>query len=715
MMQRKLLAVLLSFSSLSLLSQEEAGKENFTFSAQKYRSNLETNITYLEGDVHIESENKSLKAQYIEIHGKSGEVVAKNKIEYKQGALLVKAESAELNVKNGLGVFKDAVVRITDQLYMEGKEIARYEEDRYKLKHGKVSTCQDCPQSWSLAGAQMDVEIEGYAEIHHALVQILDTPVAYIPLAYFPVKTKRQSGLLLPQFASTDDLGFQMGIPYFWAISEDADATLEYRPMTKGGHRLWNEFRYTYSPRSFVLGNWSMTRNEQVIDVPLDRWGMSIQQKYQLTPYLTERYAGEWASDTRYSQHFEKDFRGNRLPTLVHEPSLQWVRGNEYAILDAKIHTDNLPRNLSSSDDQKEIQSLPHLGLAYPSFGLIGPVRLNWQADYLVLRRYDADARHYQRSTDPNGWIRTGDRGTVIQSVKAPLNTAYFVYEPSAEMRFDHYSFAAPGVPGSASRGRFFFNQELESEVWKVYDLGENREMKAVKHSLIPSLRWSYVPRDALTIHPFFFQKDAPRFDLFDHDSPDAAKVSLGTISEEQRLGHHHLLTAGLGTRIVGRYGTDSDRSYQEHFGANVSQDYDLLVEDLGKLMVSVFGAYVPWSIRTDMAVNVRTWKSDVRNEVAYAVSRYKLYVFQNIRSETKNYGGGGYLRAIGPWSLTADVIYDMLTKQMQEQTYNIAYESPSKCWLFEMGFNKVPNRRGSFYPNFRLSYQEQMKKTPTL
>ncbi len=700
------------FYFFSLLSLAQENKENFTFTAKKYRSNLDSGITFLEGDVLIESEQRKLKAQYVEIHGKTGDIVCREQMEYTQGPITIKAGEAELNIKNGLGTFKNSTVRITDRLYLEGKEIIRVSEDEYRLKHGKVSTCQDCPQSWSLAGSQIDVEIEGYAEIHHALIQILDTPVAYIPLVYFPVKTKRQSGVLIPQFAKTDDLGFQVGIPYFWAINENSDATFEYRPMSKGGNRLWNEFRYVYSDRTYVLGNWSYTRNQEVIDVPLDRWGMSFQERFQWTPYLTQRYSGEWASDTRYSQHFDKDFRYTRLPTLVHNPSLQWIRNNQYALIEAKIHTDNLPRNLEAGQDQEAIQSVPAIDAAYPSFGLIGPLRMNLEAQYLTLRRYDEEKKHKVSPIDEGSeWIRTGDRMSLLSTLKAPMSASYFTYEPSTEIRFDHYSFGQPVDPGSASRARFFFNQEIESEAWQVFNFPNNTSMKALKHTVTPSLRWSYVPRDALTIHPFFFQKDAPRFDLFDHDSPDAAKISLGTLSEEQRLGHHHLMTLGLGTRMVGRYGENNDRHYEEHFGANVSQDYDLLAMGLGRLLSSVFASYSPWMIRAEMSTNVHTWQSDARNEISYTIPRYKLYVFQNIRKETKNYGGGGYLKAIGPLSFTADVIYDILTKQMQEQTYNIAYESSSKCWVFELGFNKVPNRRGSFFPNFRLSYQEQVKK----
>jgi hypothetical protein len=295
------------------------------------------------------------------------------------------------------------------------------------------------------------------------------------------------------------------------------------------------------------------------------------------------------------------------------------------------------------------------------------------------------------------------------------MHAGFFLYEPSTELRFDQYSFSAPGYPGSAARGRFFFNQQLETEIWNVYQRPQNKEMKAFKHSIIPSLRWSYSPRDALSQHEFFHQKDAPRFDLFDHDSPDAAKVSLGTLSEEQRLGYHHLLTAGFGTRIVGRYGEDNNRRYEEHFGANISQDYDLIQKNLGRLLMSLFGAYSTWSFRTDLSMNVHTWKSDVRNEIAYTLPRFKLFAFQNIRRENKNYGGGGYLKAIGPWSFSTDMIYDVLTKHKQEENYLISYESPSKCWLFDFGINKVASKNASFYPNFRISYQEQVKKPLSL
>ncbi|NCN27491.1 LPS-assembly protein LptD [bacterium] len=708
----KKLFLFLLLSSPVLSSAQSTG-ERFTHKSDTFRTDFETNVTIMEGDVFIESNERRLTSDKMEIMGKTGQILCSGNVTYNQGSLSVSAESGEMNIKSGLGTFKNAVLQFGDQLYLEGKYIDRYEENRYRVRHGKLSLCQDCPQTWSIAGSVIDVEIEGYAEVHHALVQVKDTPVAYIPIFIFPIKSKRQSGMLPPKFKSEKDMGFQMGVPYFWAISNDADTTIELRPMTKGGQRVWNEFRYKYSDRSFIDGHWSVNRNNLVDTLPSVRWGSSFEERIQISPSLVQRYTGEWASDTRYSGHFEEDFRRSRLPQLVHDFNFTYQKPNLFALAGARFNRDNVPRvlnkDLPQGLDQKPVQSYPDLSLINPSYRLLGPLRMDVDSQYLSLRRpYDENSPKVSGSIDPEtGFIRTGDRATMQVSLVAPIGSRYLSYRPEIGSRIDFYSFHQPVYPGSTYRVRSFIDQELSTEVWRVFNFDDRVDLKAVKHSVRPFVRWSFSPEDVRqehpseyrwdsssgsfrNDHPFFTQRDdqgrkSPKFDLFDPNS-DAESVSLGTISEEQRLGHHHLLTLGLGTRVVGRYG-DERRRYEEHFGANVSQDFNLLPEGerLGRILFDAFGAYSGWRLSTNMAIDPRTRNADVLNKLQYSKYWYSANVFQSIQRGNQSVGGGGSLNDIGAFSFSFLSKYDLVLNDWIEQEYSFLYKSPSKCWLVQL------------------------------
>ncbi len=105
---------------------------------------------------------------------------------------------------------------------------------------------------WRLAASEIDVTIDGYGSMKHGRFLARDIPLFYVPYLFFPAKTTRQSGFLFPFFSySSDKNGLDVELPFFWAISESADATFYQRYMEKRGFKEGVEFRYFLSPASF--------------------------------------------------------------------------------------------------------------------------------------------------------------------------------------------------------------------------------------------------------------------------------------------------------------------------------------------------------------------------------------------------------------------------------------------------------------------------------
>ena len=664
------------------------GRDAIDFTAEHYSTNVDTGITHASGNVVVKVGRQIIHSDEMTLNSTTGNIRATGSVIFEEGLLKITGQSSDFNMKTGSGDFYDAVLRLDQQFYLEAKKLSRLEADRYRGLTAKVSSCLDCPQSWSMTGSSIDLEVEGYAEIHHALVQIKDNPVLYFPVFYFPVKTKRQSGFLMPTYSSAPELGSQILIPYFWAHSGYSDSTFEYRYMSKGGNRLWSELRYLYSDRTFAMGQGSFTRSGDLTpETPLnDRYGLSLDQRWQISPNWTERFRGEMESDTRYSWSFYRDFQGTRLPTLVNEPSITWQNDNLYGYGLLKFNRDNLIRERAS---EAGINKLPELGFSIPSALLFGVVRAS------------ADFRHesFRRSTlgydTDTGWIRSGDRNTIIGHLNVPVNLSVFLWEPLAEIRIDHYLFPdrPSGVAESAARGRLFLDQKFGTTFSRVFktDLGS---LKAIKHSIEPFIRWSYTPPDAKTIHPFFAETNAPRFDIFDPSSPDIAQVQLGSVSEEQRLRPHHLLALALNTRIVGRYGEGSSKSYEEFLGAGISQDINLKgdVSGVGRLsptQIYAYGAYGGARISTQLARNPNTGDSDVSNEVSYKWSDYAVVLRQRIAKDIETYGYGASVTLLKAWSLGASGLYDSKIARPVEQGYEIGYNGLSKCWFFHFALTR--------------------------
>ena len=132
-----------------------------------------------------------------------------------------------------------------NHLYLKGETIEKRGEATYFLKRGEATTCDGANPDWKFAGEEVEVTIDGYGTLKHGTFQVKGFPVLYLPYLIFPAKTTRQTGLLFPQISfSEEKLGWDMVIPFYWVVSENADATFYQRYMDKRGFQEGIEFRY---------------------------------------------------------------------------------------------------------------------------------------------------------------------------------------------------------------------------------------------------------------------------------------------------------------------------------------------------------------------------------------------------------------------------------------------------------------------------------------
>jgi hypothetical protein len=697
---------------LSLAAHAAAPDESVYFSADEYETDLDTRDTRAKGHVDVRYQGRRIRSKRMTLQMETGKAVALDDVIYEGEGITLKGTRGDVDMKAGTGAFTDAVLNYDATLSIEGRRLEYLGKDRYRLENGKLSFCQDCPQAWSVSGSWIEVEIEGYAEVHHALFQIKDRPVVYFPVLYFPVKTKRQTGFLFPQIGYSSDLGTQLSLPYFWAIDKNADATFEYRYMLKGGHRAGSELRWLFSDRSFIQGRASYNRNMGALeDVPNDRYGFSIDQRQQLGPSWVQRYQGELASDSLYTASFEKEFRDPQLPMLINEPSLSWQGENSFAYAIARFSRDNLAREVVPGTSLGPINA----GLAayeIPSRDVFGPWRLSSSLEHLSLHRE-------LEGVDPlTGWIRTGERSTGKLRLFAPLPVLEVAAIDSAfELRGDAYNFGSQVPESSALRGRFYTEQTLHTEVARVFDLddGKGGGLHALRHSFEPQIRWSYSPRDLMSDHPFFSQVDNPKFDLLDPNSDDDA-VQLGTLGAEDRLRPHHLVAVGMGTRLLGRYGSAENPDYRELVGLDVSQTYDLKRDRIGRLNIDASAAYAGFEVSSQVSINVEVGDANVRNEISYARRPVKASLEQSVRTNTEAYQGSIELSPLWrAWTFAASGDYNAITDKFTDQRYRVLYKSKSsRCWFVGLDYRRRPNRLDpdkdivEYFPNIGIMVSDQ-------
>lgn len=85
-------------------------------------------------------------------------------------------------------------------------------------------------------------------EYEDATFEVFGVPIAYTPYFSHPdPSVKRLSGFLSPQIGSSGNLGYRLGIPYFWAIDDSSDLTLTPFYTTKEGPYVVGDYRQLFA------------------------------------------------------------------------------------------------------------------------------------------------------------------------------------------------------------------------------------------------------------------------------------------------------------------------------------------------------------------------------------------------------------------------------------------------------------------------------------
>ncbi|MDB9822604.1 LPS assembly protein LptD [Deltaproteobacteria bacterium] len=215
-------------------------------------------------------------------------VEALGNILFETGEDTLTGESGVFNLNDQTGqITKGLLFLKENHYYISGDVMEKTGEDSYLVRDFRLTTCDGPDPTWSITGSEVMVTIEGYGKVKKAAFRVNDIPFFYVPYMIFPAKTERQSGFLLPGLGYSNRNGMELEIPYFWAISEQTDATLYERFMSQRGLMQGFEFRYVSKDNS---------EGTYLLDILPDR----IEKKELNNPEHSDLSPFERTNGTRY-------------------------------------------------------------------------------------------------------------------------------------------------------------------------------------------------------------------------------------------------------------------------------------------------------------------------------------------------------------------------------------------------------------------------------
>lgn len=742
-----MLAVTAESATLTATNEDQEAVE-WQLSAQKVSTLNDAEVIEAEGDVVLKQGKDYLKADFARYYAATNWVYLSGNVEVFMNNDNLSAETAEFDLGKKIGWMKNGKVFVAGpHVYFTGERIEKNWGDSYTFNNAKITVCDGDRPAWSLDTSEATLELEGYAVIKGADVQIKDVPVFGVPYFVLPIKTRRESGFLRPDFGSTSRLGFWFAQPYFWAIDQERDMTFYAQYMSKRGFMPGVEFRSRTSAENqvWMRADWlhdakTVTNSQEASDfgydnlfrtnenrywargmingeLPDPRWKFKADIDYVSDQDMLREFnstiAGFDDSQDALEERFGRSLndRSDPLRTSRLLVTRDWNRLG-IALLGEYNQNSALGHGNEKHSEDETLQRLPEFNAYYFKNRIPGleqvPFTLNADFQSVQFAR--------RKGTD-------GNRTDITPVLGLPLVSSYGTITPEVGMQQIWYNTAekepltsANGDDSRTSRTLFKFGVSGYTELARVYsyeqtlaateeNVGEV-ETLGIKHAIQPRFEYRHVSGSSLS--------DTPYYDYVDRlGNEDELTVSLVNLLTRKRAaviaGNEE---KGIDPSIATTYGELLwFRILQSYDFEENKRDEDKLIEgerferrpwkDLeGELR------FYPW---TNITFTSRTFYSYYDSQInrhdhtltltAPTYGAFSTGVdFRSNLDKNKEYAGTGLtdlnvwknrltVGFFNPINFEAYYEYDFEKKEAYEQSYSLIYNHQCFRLIFKAKF----------------------------
>ncbi len=196
------------------------------------------------GYVDIRFQNTRLQADKITLYLLTNDVVAEGNVVFGHPGQQVTGQRATINIETGLGTIWESTGFFSPGIYVTARELEYYQTDWVRTGEATFSSCDQPTPDWSFKVKKSRLHLENYAWLTYPRFRIKNATLVPLPYLIWPIKTQRSTGFLFPSIGMSQNRGFHVGVPFFWVISDSADAELRYDYYTKWGNGFGAIARY---------------------------------------------------------------------------------------------------------------------------------------------------------------------------------------------------------------------------------------------------------------------------------------------------------------------------------------------------------------------------------------------------------------------------------------------------------------------------------------
>lgn len=502
--------------------------EGLTVDAEHLSADQETNEIVAQGNVTIARANSLLTADEVRINRDSQRAQAHGNVQFTDPQGSVAADSFTGNLEDETGELTNGSIYLgANHLTISGEKLQKSFGQTYHIENGEFTTCR-CgagAPSWSIAGDEIDITLNGYGVVDNATFKVLEVPVLYLPKIAFPAKTTRQSGLLAPLFGYSKKRGFVYTQPFFIVVNKSADFTIAPDIETSARVGGIGEFRYALDEKSkgildvgFFDESLRNNADRDIVDtsiadphIPNDRWSVTANVQQEL-PFGVRAFADALAvSDDLYMREirtFSFDPQHERTLTTSRFSSSSGglYKSWEHATLVAKgvYYQDFI------QEDDLTLQRLPQVQFFGSDRFFDRHLKLGMNSEFVNFDRKEGfDGPRVDlapTATVPFRWQEffNGNFGLQLRETAYHLNNTDLLL-PISQAGGVQTPTTTQALEKDPTREILQASAVLGTQLSRVFDVGGERVQK-LKHTIEPEVDYLYVPdvnQDDLPIYDF--------------------------------------------------------------------------------------------------------------------------------------------------------------------------------------------------------------------
>jgi len=279
----------------------------------EYESRREIYIA--RGNVRVTSRDTELTSDWLAFNETQARGVATGNVVFRSEGDVLHAEFIEFDIDDERGILFDAhFVPEGSPFEVTGATIVKRDDRSYGIEKGVFTSC-DCPEGerdpWQIRTEEADLEVEGYATAKNTTFDVLGIPVLWLPWMIYPVKTERETGLLLPVLGYENKHGVMIGVPFFWAALEGLNVTATPMWMSDRGFKGDLDVEYVYGEQSKGRVAGAYVRDQRIDPYSKNdpfgpnRWEVHGTQDAHLPAGLRAKSRFVFVSDNEYVGDFE--------------------------------------------------------------------------------------------------------------------------------------------------------------------------------------------------------------------------------------------------------------------------------------------------------------------------------------------------------------------------------------------------------------------------